>query len=123
MALRRADVALRMIGGKTGETGAILDSGLDLLYSVRADPDVVARVEQVYEETRNRRKLGPLALALFAVDSRIAPEALLDSFATASKMIAERIRRAILACDPADIRAHRDLIRALPQGRRDQLGL
>lgn len=123
MALRRAEVAIRMISGKPGETGAILDSGLDLLYSVRNDAAVVERVEQAYEETRNRRKLGPLALALFAVDSRSAPEALLDSFATASKVVAERIRRAILACDPADIRPHRALIQALPQARRDQIGL
>ncbi|HVL90363.1 MAG TPA: hypothetical protein VM841_09030, partial [Actinomycetota bacterium] len=122
MALRRAEVAIRMITGKPGETGAILDSGLDLLYSVRTDPAVVERVEQAYEETRNRRKLGPLALALFAVDSRTAPEALLDAFATASKVVAERIRRAILACDPADIRPHRSLIQALPQSRRDQIG-
>jgi len=123
MALRRAEVAIRMISGKPGETGAILDSGLDLLYSVRTDPSVVERVEQAFEETRNRRKLGPLALALFAVDSRAAPEALLDAFGTASKVVAERLRRAILACDPADIRPHRALIQALPQGRRDQLGL
>lgn len=123
MAIRRAEVALRMITGKPGETGAILDAGLDLLYSVRSDADVIRHIEGMHADTRNRRKLGPLALALFAVDSRTAPRALLDAYATASKVVADRIRRAILACDPADIRPHRDLIGALPPARRDALGL
>ncbi|MHB8512545.1 MAG: hypothetical protein ACYDCC_10215 [Actinomycetota bacterium] len=123
MALRRAEVALRMITGKTGETGAILDAGLDLLYSVRSDRAVVEHIENEFTATRNRRRLGPLALALFAVDSMIAPEALLDAYASATKVVAERIRRAILACDPADVRRHRDLIAALPPARKDSIGL
>lgn len=114
---------MRMISGKPGETGAILDAGLDLLYSVRSEPSVIEHLEEQYAGMRNRRKLGPIALALFAVDSSIAPEALLDAYGSATKVVADRIRRALLACDPADVRRHRDLLSALPPARRDSLGI
>ena len=120
-ALRRAKVALDMLGGPTGETGAILDAALELLRSVRRDPGVIAAVAETYEANRARRRAGPLALALAVVESSRAPAALLEAYAAAPKVVADRVRKAISACDPAELRQHPGLIEALPPARRSEI--
>jgi hypothetical protein len=122
-ALRRAKVALDMLAGPTGETGAILDAGLELLRSVHDDPGVVASVQEAFAKNKGRRKLGPLALAMAVVASPEAPAALLVAYATAPKVVADRLQLALEAYDTAELRSHPELIDALPPARRYSLGL
>jgi hypothetical protein len=122
-ALRRAKVALDMLAGPTGETGAILDAGLELLRSVASDQAVVASVRDVFAKTKGRRKQGPLALALSVVSAPEAPAALLAAYATAPKVVADRVQTALTSYETAELRSHPALLDMLPPARRYSLGL
>jgi hypothetical protein len=121
MALRRARQAIAMLRQGAGETGVRVEVALGLLRSVRDVSDVVAEVESAYEHAPTQREAAALALALQEVDSARAAEALLRGYAKADRVLAQRIKRALAQIDPADLRAHRDLMDALPASRRGSL--
>jgi hypothetical protein len=83
-------------------------------------------VVAAFEEARGARRSdggGVLALALDAVGSDRAPAALLEAYASAKEPANERIRMAIRRYGPDLLRAHQELIAALPKKRREELGL
>lgn len=126
IAVRRGTVALDLLARGPGRRGVRLQVALDLLGSVRTDPEVARLVEDAYLDARrrsNRRALGPLALALALVESTKAPEGLLRAYASAGRALVEPLRAALRACDPADLRAHGALLRALPEDRLASLRL
>jgi hypothetical protein len=123
-ALRRARTAIDMLREGAGRTGVRVEVALGLLRTVRNSPTVREAVESAYADAaarRAHREWIPLALAMHEVGAAEAAEALLLAYARADRVLAARIRRALAECDPADVRAHRDLIDALPIGRRQNL--
>jgi hypothetical protein len=124
LALRRARTALGMLRQGAGETGVRVEVALGLLRSVRDASEVAAEVERAYRDAvvkRSQRESAALALALHEIDSPHAAEALLLGYAKADRVLALRLKRALAECDPADLRAHRDLLDALPASRRQAL--
>ncbi len=124
MALRRARTAIRMLEQGAGQSGVRVDVAMGLLRSVQAVAEVRTAVEAAYGEAirkRSSRSAAGLALALQAVDSSEAPAALLRGYARADTVLASRLRRALMECDPADLRAQDELLEALPRSRRQAL--
>jgi hypothetical protein len=124
IALRRARAALRMLRAGAGESGVRVDVAIGLLRSVEDIPEVLGEVEGAYADAVRRRatkEAAALSLALMVVDSVEAPEALLRAYARADRVLAARLRKALTACDPADLRAHHELLDALPPNRRQTL--
>jgi hypothetical protein len=113
-----------MLRAGAGESGVRVDVAIGLLRSVEDIPEVLGEVEGAYADAVRRRatkEAAALSLALMVVDSVEAPEALLRAYARADRVLAARLRKALTACDPADLRAHHELLDALPPNRRQTL--
>jgi hypothetical protein len=123
-AVRRAGVAIGLLAEGAGQSGARVEVGLDVLRSIEVDPEVVRLTEEAYTRALRHNDvpaLAPLALGLDVVGSRMAPEALLRAYGSASGALAVQLLDALKACDPDDLRAHRNLFLALPKERRQAL--
>lgn len=124
IAVRRTHAAIALLREGAGRSGVRADVAVGLLRGVQDLPEVRREVEAAYEDAVQRKaagEAGALALGLAVVDSPHAPEALLRAYAKSDRVLAARLRRALAACDPADLRSNPDLLEALPRARRETL--